>query len=214
VAAGCREAGCALIGGETAEMPGMYADGDFDLAGFVVGAAERGTLLPREADMREGDILIGLASSGAHSNGYSLIRRILERAGKSWADPAPFDDTESLGDIFLAPTRIYVKPVLPLIRKGHVKGVAHITGGGLTENTPRMLSKSLKPAIDYGSWPRPALFEWLQEAGGVSEEEMRRTFNLGVGLTLCIAPEDEARVLEALDEAGESAWTIGTLERA
>jgi len=212
IAAGCRDAGCALIGGETAEMPGLYGAGDFDLAGFVVAAVERGGMLPRTAQMKPGDALIGLASSGAHSNGYSLIRRVVREAELDWSDPAPFDDTSTLGDAFLAPTRIYVRSALPLMRAGTVKGAAHITGGGLPGNVPRMLPKGLSAEIDYEAWPRPGLFSWLQEAGGVDERELRRAFNLGVGLVLCVAEEDVAATLDSLEAAGECAWRVGRLE--
>lgn len=212
VADGCRQAGCALIGGETAEMPGMYSGEDFDLAGFVVGAAERGTLLPRLDDMKPGDVLIGLASSGPHSNGYSLIRRVIDHAGLSFDSPAPFAPGSTLGEALLAPTRIYVKALLPLIREGVIKGLAHITGGGITENTPRMLPASLTFEVDYASFPRPAVFQWLQEAGGVAEAEMRRTFNCGIGM-ICAVDADAAKSLCArLNEAGEPAFIIGELK--
>lgn len=214
VAAGCREAGCALIGGETAEMPGLYEGLDFDLAGFVVGAAERGHILPNTSEMTPGDVLIGLASSGAHSNGYSLFRRIVEREGLEWSSAAPFNSDSTLADIALAPTRIYVKSVLPLLREGLVKGAAHITGGGVTENTPRMLPKSLRPVIDYSSWPRPELFRWLQETGHVEETEMRRTFNLGLGMILCVAEDKAKTVMDRLDDCGEAAWIVGRLGKA
>ena len=206
VAEGCRLANCALIGGETAEMPGFYAGGDFDIAGFAVGAAERGALLPRPA--APGDALIGLAASGAHSNGYSLIRRIVERAGLGWEDPAPFADGP-LGAALLAPTRIYVPAALALARRGAALAFAHITGGGITENLPRALPEGLGAEIDCAAWTRPPLFDWLAEAGGVDEAEMLRTFNCGVGL---IAVVPEARAEEALEiaaEAGETAWSIG-----
>ncbi|WP_233245741.1 phosphoribosylformylglycinamidine cyclo-ligase [Marinicauda salina] len=212
VAAGCREAGCALIGGETAEMPGMYAAGDFDLAGFVVGAAERGRLLPREADMAPGDALIGLASSGPHSNGYSLIRRIVERAGLGWEGPAPFAPERPLGEALLEPTRIYVKALLPLVREGRIKGLAHVTGGGITENTPRMLPDGLDFSVDYGSFERPAVFDWLAEAGGVSEAEMRRTFNCGLGMIAAVAAGDADAMVDALTAAGETAAVVGELK--
>jgi phosphoribosylformylglycinamidine cyclo-ligase len=212
VADGCRQAGCALIGGETAEMPGMYSGEDFDLAGFVVGAAERGTLLPRHADMKPGDALIGLASSGPHSNGYSLIRRVIDHAGLSFDSPAPFAPGLTLAEALLEPTRIYVKALLPFIREGSIKGLAHITGGGITENTPRMLPDSLTFEVDYESFPRPPVFQWLQEAGGVAEAEMRRTFNCGIGM-ICAVEADAAKSLCArLNEAGEPAFIIGELK--
>ncbi|MGJ3230356.1 MAG: phosphoribosylformylglycinamidine cyclo-ligase [Oceanicaulis sp.] len=212
IAEGCRQAGCALIGGETAEMPGMYAGEDFDLAGFVVGAAERGTLLPRTNAMKPGDALIGLASSGPHSNGYSLIRRIIERAGLSFDSPAPFAPDRALAEALLEPTRIYVKNLLPLIRDGAILGLAHITGGGITENTPRMLPDHLTFEVDYGSYSRPAVFDWLQAAGGVAEAEMRRTFNCGIGMICAVEAGEAERVAARLNEAGEQAFLIGELK--
>ena len=211
IARGCREAGCALIGGETAEMPGMYAPGHYDLAGFVVGAAERSDILPRTNDMAPGDILIALPSSGPHSNGYSLIRRIVERTGLSWQDCAPFDATGKLGDALLAPTRIYVKSVLPLIRRHQIKGLAHITGGGLTENAPRMCPDHLSPKIDYGSLRLPPVFQWLQRAGSLSEEEMRRTFNCGIGFVMAADRAMAGEVMDSLVKAGEAPFVIGEL---
>lgn len=207
IAEGCAGAGCALIGGETAEMPGMYSDGDFDLAGFAVGAAERGTLLPQPADA--GDVLIGLGSDGPHSNGYSLIRKIVEVSGLGWDDPAPFDAARSLGQALLTPTRLYVKPLLPLIRAGQIKALAHITGGGLTENLPRVLPEGLGADIDLGAWALPGVFGWLAEVGGVAEAELLRTFNSGVGMVVAVAPGESAAVLAALAEAGEAASVIG-----
>ncbi len=212
IAEGCRQAGCALIGGETAEMPGMYAGEDFDLAGFVVGAAERGALLPRHEAMKPGDALIGLASSGPHSNGYSLIRRIIERAGLAFDAPAPFAPETALAEALLAPTRTYVKSLLPLIREGAIKGLAHITGGGITENTPRMLPDPLTFEVDYGSYSRPAVFDWLQEAGGVAEAEMRRTFNCGIGMICAVEAGDAGAVAARLNAAGETATIIGQVK--
>src|SRR3954451_12585534 len=181
IAAGCREAGCALIGGETAEMPGLYAEGDYDLAGFAVGAAERGTLLPRP-DIIAGDVLLGLPSSGVHSNGFSLVRRIVELSGLSWQAPAPFAPDRSLGDALLEPTRIYVKPLLAAIRAtGAIKALAHITGGGFPDNIPRVLPKGLGAILDLGAIPVPPVFGWLAKTGGVTETEMLRTFNCGIG---------------------------------
>ncbi len=214
IAEGCRQAGCALIGGETAEMPGMYDGEDFDLAGFVVGAAERTALLPRMDDMQSGDVLIGLASSGPHSNGYSLIRKIVERSGLGWDAPAPFDKSTSLGAALLTPTRIYVKSVLPLIRSGAVKGLAHITGGGLTDNTPRMLPKRLSPKFDMNAWKRSDLFIWLQNTGKVKESEMQRAFNCGIGMVLAVSPADVDAVLGALKASGETATVIGELAQS
>lgn len=212
IAEGCRQAGCALIGGETAEMPGMYEGEDFDLAGFVVGAAERGQLIPRKADMTDGDILIGLTSSGPHSNGYSLIRKVVEISGLDWDSPAPFGSSDiSLAQALLTPTRIYVKTLLPLIKSGQIKGLAHITGGGLTENTPRMLPTQLSPTYDFEAWERPAVFDWLQKTGGIDEAEMQRAFNCGIGMVLACDPEHAEHVLAELNAAGETAMIIGHL---
>jgi phosphoribosylformylglycinamidine cyclo-ligase len=196
IAAACSAAGCALIGGETAEMPGMYHGGDFDLAGFAVGAMERGSALPQ--GVAEGDILIGLGSDGVHSNGYSLVRRIVERAGLGWDLPAPFgrrraqdDDAPgpTLGEALLTPTRLYVAPVLDVLRAGGLHAAAHITGGGLTENLPRVLPEGLGAVIDLGAWSLPPVFRWLREEGGVAEAEMLKTFNCGVGMVLVVAPD-------------------------
>ncbi len=212
IADGCLDAGCALIGGETAEMPGMYDGDDFDLAGFVVGAVERDRMLPRLDDMAEGDVLIGLASSGPHSNGYSLIRKIAERSGLGWNDDAPFAIGQTLGQALLTPTRIYVKSLMPLLKSGRIKGLAHITGGGLTENTPRMLPSHLTPDYDLSGWQRPEIFNWLQEIGGVKESEMQRTFNCGIGMVLCTAPDETISLIADLLEAGEDAAIIGQLK--
>lgn len=214
IAEGCRQAGCALAGGETAEMPGMYAHGDYDLAGFAIGAAERGALLPRLDAMAAGDVLIGLASSGPHSNGYSLIRKIVARAGLAWDAPAPFAETHSLAEALLTPTRIYARALKPLFSAQLVKGAAHITGGGLVENMPRALPDRLIPAFDWSAWARPAVFEWLQSAGGVPEDDMRRTFNLGVGMALVAARGDVDRIMADLNGAGERAFVIGEVKAA
>lgn len=214
IAEGCRESGCALIGGETAEMPGMYDGKDFDLAGFVVGAAERGSLLPLEDDMKDGDVLIGMASSGPHSNGYSLIRKVVELSGLAWTDDAPFAPGHTLAEALLTPTKLYVKSLLPIIRDEKLKGLAHITGGGLTENTPRMLPARLKPVIDMGAWPRPAVFTWLQETGGIAEAELQRAFNCGIGMVLAVAKHEADHVMQRLSDAGETAWVIGHLRDA
>lgn len=205
IAKGCELAGCALIGGETAELPGLYAEGDFDLAGFTVGAVERNQLIPNSDDLRAGDILIALPSSGAHSNGYSLIHKIVERSGLGLEDAAPFSNSQSLGEALLTPTQIYVKSVLRCLRQGQVKALAHITGGGLIENPDRMLPENLTCAIDYASWGLPALFEWFQDVGKVETQEMRRTFNMGVGLVLCVPEEMAAQVLTEQ----VNAWVIG-----
>ena len=209
IAAGCREAGCALIGGETAEMPGMYAAGDFDLAGFAVGAVERGAALP--AATQAGDVLIGLPSSGVHSNGYSLVRRAVADAGLAWDDPCPFADGP-LGAALLAPTRIYVAAALAAIRAGGVRALAHITGGGLTENLPRVLAPGAAAAIDLGAWPLPPVFRWLVAEAGLAEAEALRTFNCGIGMVLVVAPEAADAVSAALNAAGEVPVRIGALE--
>lgn len=212
VAEGCRQAGCALIGGETAEMPGMYEDGEYDLAGFCVGAAERGALLP--SGVCEGDILIGLASSGAHSNGYSLIRKIVSEKGAALDAPAPYDSSRSLGDALLAPTRIYVRSLLPFIRAGKIRAFAHITGGGLTDNVPRVMPSGLVPAYDDNALALPPLFDWLRVEGGLTEAEMRRTFNCGVGGVVVCAPEHADGLLADMTEAGEMALIIGDVRKA
>ena len=214
IAEGCRQAGAALVGGETAEMPGMYSEGDYDLAGFSVGAVERDGVLPKLEKQRAGDMLIGLGSSGPHSNGYSLIRRIVEASGLSWADPSPFSENQTLGEALMTPTRIYVKSVLPVIQAGRVKGCAHITGGGLTENAPRSIANGLVPQFDWNAWPRPAVFDWLQRTGSVAETEMRRTFNCGIGLMLVVAVSEAEPVLAALLNAGEDAFVCGQLAKA
>jgi phosphoribosylaminoimidazole synthetase len=214
IAEGCRQAGCALVGGETAEMPGMYADGDYDMAGFCVGAVDRDKVLPRMADQKVGDILIGLGSSGPHSNGYSLVRRIVERSGLAWDAAAPFEDGKTLAQALLAPTRIYVKTVLPHLKAGRIEGLAHITGGGLIENPPRAIADGLVAKFDWDAWAPLPVFGWLQEVGGVSDHEMRRTFNCGVGLMLIVDPHDLPDVLEGLVRAEEDAFVIGELAAA
>ena len=211
IAEGCRQSGCALIGGETAEMPGMYDGADFDLAGFVVGAAERGELLPRLGSMQAGDRLIALPSSGPHSNGYSLIRKVVELSGLKWAEPAPFDPSRSLAQALLIPTRIYVRTLMPLIKSGSIQGLAHITGGGLSDNVPRMLPDHLKANIDYSAWERPSVFSWLQDTGGIEEAEMRRAFNCGVGMVMAVASKDVKLVMRTLHDMGEQAIDIGEL---
>jgi len=214
IAEGCRQANCALVGGETAEMPGMYAEGDYDMAGFCVGAVDRDKVLPRLGDQKEGDILIGLGSSGPHSNGYSLIRRIVERSGLAWDAPSPFSDGQTLAEALLEPTRIYIKTVLPHLKAGRVKGLAHITGGGLVENPPRAIADGLVANFDWNAWALPPVFEWLQQTGGVSELEMRRTFNCGLGLVLIVDTHDLADVLEGLVRADEDAFVVGELAKA
>ncbi|MDJ0920689.1 MAG: phosphoribosylformylglycinamidine cyclo-ligase [Henriciella sp.] len=210
IAEGCKQAGCALIGGETAEMPGMYPPGHYDLAGFVVGAVERAELLPALDTMQAEDVLIGIASSGPHSNGYSLIRKIVTRCGLSYADTAPFANT-SLGEALLTPTRLYSEAALPLIRGKLINGLAHITGGGLTENTPRMCPDTLVPRIDRDSWTPPAVFDWLQAEGNVETDEMHRTFNMGIGMVFTCAPKNVEQVLASLQAAGEMPVVIGDL---
>lgn len=204
---GCELAGAALVGGETAEMPNMYADGDYDLAGFCVGIVEKSEMLDG-SKVREGDKLIGLASSGAHSNGYSLIRKILERNQVSLDEPF---DGKTLGETLLAPTRIYVKSLLSLIKQIPVHALAHITGGGLTENLPRVIPDGLDAQIDLNAWQFPAIFDWLQSNGNVSQADMLLTFNCGVGMIVCVAPEDETATLNLLYELGEKAFTIGKI---
>ncbi|WP_122464766.1 phosphoribosylformylglycinamidine cyclo-ligase [Brevundimonas lutea] len=213
IAEGCRQAGCALVGGETAEMPGMYQGGDYDLAGFSVGAVERDAVLPRLDRQNPGDVIIGVGSSGPHSNGYSLIRKIVERSGLGWDADAPFAKDRSLAQALMEPTRIYVKSVLPLIHQGLVKGAAHITGGGLIENPGRCIAEGLEARFDWNAWPLPHVFEWLGEVGGVSDHELRRTFNCGVGFILVVAPEDVEAALEGLLAAGETAFVCGQLAR-
>ena len=214
IAEGCSQAGAALVGGETAEMPGMYSDGDYDLAGFCVGAVDRAGVLPKLDAQQAGDILIGLGSSGPHSNGYSLVRRIVERSGLAWDAPAPFEDGKTLAQALMAPTKIYIKSVLPQIKKGRSKGCAHITGGGLIENPPRAIAEGLAPKFDWDAWTMPPVFQWLAEVGGVSEHEMRRTFNCGVGLILIVDPHDLPDVLDGLLHAGEEAYVCGELTAA
>ena len=214
IAEGCRQAGAALAGGETAEMPGMYAKGDFDLAGFAIGAAERGALLPRMDEMRAGDVIVGVGSSGPHSNGYSLVRKIVERSGLAWDAPAPFAPGQSLAEALLAPTRIYAKALKPIFDLGLVKGAAHITGGGLVENTPRALPDHLAPAFDWNAWARPPVFQWLQQTGDVPEDDMRRTFNLGIGMALIVDAARTDAVIAQLTARGETAFKIGALTPA
>jgi phosphoribosylformylglycinamidine cyclo-ligase len=214
IAEGCRRAGCALIGGETAEMPGLYAADDYDLAGFAVGAAERGTLLPR-SDIEPGDVLLGFPSSGLHSNGFSLVRRIVRDAGLRWSDAAPFERARRLGEALLEPTRIYVKPLLAAIRAtGAIKALAHITGGGFPDNIPRVLPKGLAADLDLNAIPVPPVFGWLATAGGVAEAEMLRTFNCGIGMIAIVPPGEVDAVTRALRDAGERPVAIGEIVAA
>jgi phosphoribosylaminoimidazole synthetase len=214
IAEGCRQAGAALVGGETAEMPGLYGEGDYDLAGFCVGAVDRAGVLPRLADQRPGDLIIGLASSGPHANGYSLIRKVVERSGVALSAQAPFASEQSLGEALMTPTRIYVRSVLPLAKAGRLKGAAHITGGGLIDNPPRAVAGELKAVIDWEAWPLPPVFDWLQRAGGIATGEMRRAFNCGVGFMLVVSPGDAPAVLAHLAHSGETAFVCGELARA
>ncbi|KOS22351.1 Bifunctional purine biosynthetic protein ADE1 [Escovopsis weberi] len=210
VAAGCIQAGCALVGGETAEMPGMYQAEDYDAAGCAVGAVTADGMLPRKAAMAAGDVLLGLASNGVHSNGFSLVRRIVQAAGLDYAAPAPWDDDDaSVGEALLTPTRIYVKSLLPVL--GAVKGLAHITGGGLVENVPRMLPDGLAAEIAYGTWDMPAVFQWLKAAGNVAPAEMCRTFNAGIGMVVALEADKAAAVSALLREGGETVYEIGKL---
>jgi phosphoribosylformylglycinamidine cyclo-ligase len=212
IADGCRQAGCALIGGETAEMPGLYAGKDYDLAGFAVGAVERGEMLPRP-DIAPGDVLIGLASSGVHSNGYSLVRRLVAKEQLDWETRAPFAPEHSLAEVLLVPTRIYVAPVRRAMREtGAIKGLAHVTGGGISENLPRILPARVGAHVDLASWTAPAVFAWLKRAGGLDDAEMLRTFNCGLGMVAVAAKAHAAGVVAALKSAGEVATIIGEIE--
>ncbi len=214
IAEGCRITGCALVGGETAEMPGMYKAGDYDLAGFSVGAAERGALLPR--GVQAGDVLLGLASSGVHSNGFSLVRRVAEAAGLALDAPCPWNAATTLGEALLTPTRIYVQPMLALHKAkggaGLLKAAAHITGGGLPGNLPRVLPAGLTAVVDATTWPVPPVFAWLAQAGNIAAEEMLRVFNCGIGMVLVVAAEHAAAAQAQLAAAGETAFRIGQLE--
>jgi phosphoribosylformylglycinamidine cyclo-ligase len=209
IAGGCHEAGCALVGGETAEMPGMYAEGDYDLAGFSVGAAERGNLLPRPIAV--GDAILGLGSSGVHSNGYSLVRRVVETSGLAWSDPAPFVFGQTLGQALMTPTRIYVRSMLALHRAGLLKAAAHITGGGLPGNLPRVLPDNTVAALT-ANWPVPPVFNWLARTGGIEASEMLRVFNCGVGMALVVS--DAGAAIRLLEAGGETVSRIGAIEAA
>ena len=209
IAAGCEQAGCALIGGETAEMPGMYPAGEYDLAGFAVGIVEKSEIIDGST-IEAGDVMLGLASSGAHSNGYSLIRKIIELKR---IDLSASLEGRPLSDLVLAPTRIYVKPLLKLMKRVNVKGLAHITGGGLLENIPRILPQGLAARIERRSWPLPPLFQWLRQQGGIAEREMFRVFNCGIGMTVVVSAEEAGAGEKALRAAGETVWRIGRVER-
>jgi phosphoribosylformylglycinamidine cyclo-ligase len=206
IAEGCAQSGCALIGGETAEMPGMYQKNDFDLAGFSVGALERGCSLP--ANVAQGDILLGLKSSGVHSNGYSLVRKLVELSGLAWDAPSPFG-SGTLGEALLMPTRLYVKQVLAVLAQGGLHGLAHITGGGLTENIPRVLNAQQGVSINLESWALPELFQWLAQQGGLSQAEILKTFNCGIGMVLVVAAEAQAQITALLKEMGEDVIELG-----
>lgn len=211
IAAGCKEAGCALIGGETAEMPGIYKDGDYDLAGFSLGAVERENLLPKK-DVKPGDVLLGIPSSGVHSNGFSLVRKVLAQSGAKLDAPAPFDKSKTLIDSLLTPTRIYVKAVLSVLKKTQgIKALCHITGGGFTDNIPRVLPNGMAAKVDLSAIHALPVFQWLAEAGGIEEAEMLRTFNCGIGLIVVVANEQAEAVAEAFKLAGERIVPIGEI---
>jgi phosphoribosylformylglycinamidine cyclo-ligase len=213
IAEGCKQAGCALIGGETAEMPGMYAPGEYDLAGFSVGAVERDKTLPK--DVKEGDVILGIASSGVHSNGFSLVRHVIKQAGLDFKSEAPFVAGKTIGEALLVPTKIYVKSCLSAIKKheGDVKALAHITGGGLTENLPRVLPEGLGAHIHGASWQRPAVFSWLEQTGGIPHEDMWRTFNCGVGMAMVVSPNKVRDITHTLQENGEMVYQIGHIAK-
>lgn len=213
IAEGCSRAGCALIGGETAEMPGMYGDGDYDLAGFCVGAVEREEVLTGR-DVKAGDVILGLASDGVHSNGFSLVRRVAEAAEVDFDDAAPFDASQTLGNALLQPTRMYVRSCLAAIKAGGVHALAHITGGGLPENLPRVLPQGTIARIDGASWRAPAVFNWLKDAGGIATPEMYRTFNCGIGMICVAAPDSVDTLISIMSEHGETAQIIGQIEDA
>ncbi|MER2519265.1 MAG: phosphoribosylformylglycinamidine cyclo-ligase [Bdellovibrionales bacterium] len=213
IAEGCKQAGCALVGGETAEMPGMYAQDDYDLAGFAVGAVERSRLLPSAA-IKEGDIVLGLASSGVHSNGFSLVRKIVAQEKRAWSSPAPFEPSRSLGEALLTPTRIYVRPLMKAIRAGCVKALAHITGGGLLENIPRVLPQHLGVTLDALAWPVPPVFGWLARADKIEPLDMARTFNCGIGMIAIVAPEQVKETSRILTAEGEQVFKIGVVTPA
>jgi phosphoribosylformylglycinamidine cyclo-ligase len=208
IADGCRQAGCALIGGETAEMPGMYGGGEYDLAGFSVGAVERDALIDGQS-ISDGNVILGLTSNGIHSNGFSLVRRVIERSGVSLSSPAPFDQRQTLGEALLAPTKIYVKTCLAAIAAGGVRGIAHITGGGLIENIPRILPKGIAAEINRGNWPKMPIFDWVASEGAVPIDEMERTFNMGIGMVMIVAPEATNKIKAILAEQGEEVFEIG-----
>ncbi|WP_074380723.1 phosphoribosylformylglycinamidine cyclo-ligase [Bartonella doshiae] len=213
IAEGCKQAGAALIGGETAEMPDMYAEGDYDLAGFAVGATERGALLPSK-DITEGDIILGLNASGIHSNGFSLVRRIVEQSNLKWEDPAPFDPQTTLGTALLTPTRIYIKSLLPIMRNYNgIKALAHITGGGFPENIPRVLPSSLCAEINLSAIHTPSVFSWIAKQGNIEQAEMLRTFNCGIGMIIIVAQQAIETITQALEMQGETVTFLGVLTK-
>ncbi|MCW9035753.1 MAG: phosphoribosylformylglycinamidine cyclo-ligase [Rhodospirillales bacterium] len=211
IAEGCRQSNCALIGGETAEMPGMYSEGDYDLAGFCVGAVEREQILTGDG-VSKGDLLLGLGSNGVHSNGYSLVRKVVEKAGLSYSDPAPFQDGATTAEALLAPTRIYTPSCLAAHRSGGVKAYSHITGGGLLENIPRVLPDDMAVRIDCASWELPPVFKWMAEVGNINPTEMARTFNCGIGMVVVVAAEEADRLTTLFEEHGETVSRIGVAE--
>jgi len=208
IAEGCRQSGAALIGGETAELPGLYADRDFDLAGFCVGAVERENILTGEG-VEEGDILLGLASSGIHSNGFSLVRRLVEDSGIGYNDPCPFDDSKDFGTALLEPTRIYVRSTLEALKARHIKAISHITGGGFVENIPRILPKTASAHVDASCWTLPAVFDWLRAAGNIEPHEMAKTFNCGIGLVVIVKADGAAETRKIFEQNGETVYTLG-----
>lgn len=212
VVEGCLQSGCALVGGETAEMPGLYALGDYDGAGFTVGAVEREKILPRMDLMKPGDVVLGLASSGVHSNGFSLVRKIVEsQPGLNYFSPCPWNAQKTLGEALLVPTRIYVKQLLPVVQKDLIKGMAHITGGGFLENIPRVMPKDLAVIVDAQSYELPPIFKWLKQAGGLSAHEMSRTFNCGIGMIIVADPKDVKEITQLLEAANETVYQLGSV---
>ena len=210
IAEGCRQAGCALVGGETAEMPGMYSEGDYDLAGFSVGAVERQHALTGSA-VQAGDVVLGLASTGVHSNGYSLVRKLVEKSGLGYDSACPWDASKTLGEALLTPTRIYVKSTLKAVRAGTVRAMAHITGGGLIENIPRVLPDGLGVVLDASTWTLPPVFSWLMKTGGIAPYEMARTFNVGLGMVVVVPADKANEAIDILREGGETVYTVGTV---
>ncbi len=213
IARGCKQAGCALIGGETAEMPGLYAKDDFDLAGFAVGAVERDAVITGEK-IQEGDMILGLTSSGVHSNGFSLVRKILNDSNLTFNNPAPFDSTKTLGECFIEPTRIYVESVLDVLKNSQINGMSHITGGGLLENIPRILPEGLKADIELSSWKLPAIFKWLREQAKLDDTNMLRTFNCGIGYVLIVNQDNVENITAQLNQKGETVITMGRISKS